>query len=154
VSRARKALILVAALGLLLAGAGTAAVLTRTITLHAGHCITLAKTRVCAAKQKTITKRVNVPGPTVTATATVTAPPPPPAVAFKDGTYRVGVDIVPGTYQEVTVTGECYWARFSGFSGEFGDIIANSFNGQSIVTIAATDAGFSSQNCGSWTKVG
>jgi hypothetical protein len=70
---------------------------------------------------------------------------------FGDGVWIVGVDISPGTYER-TGGGDCYWERLSGFSGTFGDIIANSFAGATIVTIARTDRGFKSEHCGTWTR--
>ncbi len=70
---------------------------------------------------------------------------------FGDGTYRVGVDIAPGTYQTATPT-SCYWARLRGFSGGFGDIISNGLY-VGIVTISPSDLGFLSQRCGTWTKI-
>lgn len=136
------------------AGAATAAVLTRHVTLKSGQCVTVAKTRVCAAHAAT--RVVSVPGPpstTETVAVTITEPAPPPAVAFKDGTYRVGIDIQPGTYQAVAPN-DCYWQRLRGFSGGISDTIVNSFAGQTIVTIAPTDAGFESERCGGWTKIG
>jgi hypothetical protein len=69
-----------------------------------------------------------------------------------DGTFRVGVDISPGTYRAANPSQGCYWERLSGFSGEFGDVIANNFtDAPEVVTIAPTDAGFSSDGCGTWT---
>lgn len=72
------------------------------------------------------------------------------SVTFGDGTWRVGEDIEPGTYR----TGGndfCYWERLSGFSGEFNDIITNDFSsGPGTVTIQGSDAGFTSQGCGTW----
>ena len=56
------------------------------------------------------------------------------------GAYAVGTDIKPGRYQ---LSGSCYWARLSGFSGELADIIANdNTDGPFIVSILATDIGF------------
>ena len=47
---------------------------------------------------------------------------------IEPGTYLVGRDISPGTYRGeagVGVMDSCYWARLSGVSGEFSDLIAN-----------------------------
>jgi hypothetical protein len=80
--------------------------------------------------------------------------PPTPSVIAGDGTYRVGVDIPAGTYITAPNTNGCYWARLSGFSGSIGDTIDNDIgNGQRIVTIAPTDAGFKTQGCGSWSTI-
>lgn len=152
----KAALVIAAAILLAAAGVATAAVLTRTITLKSGKCVTVSKTKVCAAKQPK-TKTLRITGPTkttvvtTTTTETVTAPPPPPAVAFSDGTYRVGTDIQAGTYQASTGD-DCFWERLSGFDGTPDEIIASAF-GQTIVTIESTDAGFESASCGNWTKL-
>lgn len=71
---------------------------------------------------------------------------------FDEGIYIVGTDVRPGTYSADAGDG-CYWARLKGFSGQFGDIIANDFrdSGQSIARIRPSDTGFSTQGCGAWT---
>ncbi len=76
------------------------------------------------------------------------------APRFGDGTHIVGVDIEPGTYRNAG-EGFCYWERLSGFSGELDDILANGIlDGVSgVVTIKASDRGFSSQGCGRWQAV-
>jgi len=98
------------------------------------------------------------PIPPPAPTATPILPPTPTAVpttapgTLGDGTFRVGVDISPGTYRAANPSQGCYWERLSGFSGEFGDVIANNFtDAPEVVTIAPTDAGFSSDGCGTWT---
>ena len=74
------------------------------------------------------------------------------------GVYYVGTEIAPGRYRATSPFGEasCRWWRLGGFSGtpdnvlgsyELGRIFARSF----IVDIGATDAGFASTRCGSWT---
>jgi hypothetical protein len=137
------------------AGAATAIAVDRTITIKPGHCKKVSKSlRVCARKAPRVTVRTTV---TTTTTQTVTTTPQP-QVAFSDGTYVVGSQIVAGTYETVDAVasdGLCYWARLSGFGGTIDDIIANDdvFSGHAIVAIASTDAGFTSDGCGSWTKI-
>ena len=91
--------------------------------------------------------------PTTTVRATTTTTEPGPKTTFGDGTHRVGTDIAAGTYRSNGGSG-CYWERVRGFGGSFGEIIANG-NGnagqQLVVTIAASDAGFTSRRCGTWT---
>jgi hypothetical protein len=59
-----------------------------------------------------------------------------------------------GANDEAASTG-CYYARLSGFGHTVGDILANdSTDGQAVVTIAASDKGFESTRCGTWTKIG
>ncbi|HYT37625.1 MAG TPA: hypothetical protein VEL49_10655 [Ktedonobacteraceae bacterium] len=70
-----------------------------------------------------------------------------------DGTFEVGKDIRPGTYRTRVASPGCYYARLSGFSGTTDDIIANdNTDTPAIITIAATDMGFQSTRCGTWTK--
>lgn len=86
-------------------------------------------------------------------TPTPTATPAPTYAHFGDGTYQVGKDIQPGTYRTRSGSAGCYYARLSGFGGTLDEIIANNTtDAPAIVTIAATDKGFSSQDCGTWTQ--
>src|SRR5664280_1652948 len=71
-----------------------------------------------------------------------------------DGTYTVGTDIKPGTYKS-SGGDTCYWARLSSTDGSLGSIIANDVgNGQSVVTIQASDKAFETNRCGTWKKTG
>lgn len=84
------------------------------------------------------------------------ATPGPQATTFAgDGTFMVGVDIAPGTYQTTSVD-MGYWARLSGASGMLDDILANdntSAGSQVIVTILPTDKFFHTSSMGTWTKI-
>jgi hypothetical protein len=73
--------------------------------------------------------------------------------SFPSGTYIVNVDIQPGAYSAPGGS-RCSWARLSGFTGDVpGDIIANDLpTGNTVVTIAPTDKGFQSSNCGTFTR--
>ncbi len=86
-----------------------------------------------------------------TANTQSTSTPKTPLTSFGDGTYIVGTDIEAGTYH--TSGGQfCSYERLSGFGGTDADIIAiENPNGSAIVTIAPTDKGFLSANCGTWT---
>jgi hypothetical protein len=97
-------------------------------------------------------RATNTPkGPT--ATHGPTATPVPTYAHFGDGTFQVGKDIQPATYRTREGSSGCYYARLKGFSGGFEDIIANeNTDGPAVITIAATDKGFQSQNCGTWTQ--
>lgn len=72
------------------------------------------------------------------------------------GMWIVGAQITAGTYRADTSTQGCYWQRVSNFTGAVDAIIANQFvtsPGVQLVTIAATDAGFSATaECGTWTR--
>ncbi len=66
----------------------------------------------------------------VTKTVTVAGPPPPSVpktIMETDGTYRVGVDILPGTYRSAGPRpggeSDCYWVRLS--SRNSTDVITN-----------------------------
>ena len=75
--------------------------------------------------------------------------------AFGPGTFVVGTDIAAGTWQSNGTGSGCYWARLSGFGGALAEIIANNFGSSpAVVTVAATDRGFHSSGCGSWSKIG
>ncbi|HKW20875.1 MAG TPA: hypothetical protein VJO13_05830 [Ktedonobacterales bacterium] len=88
-----------------------------------------------------------------TATHAPTATPTPSFKHFGDGTFQVGKDIQPGTYRTRQGSPGCYWARLSGFGGSVGEIIANdNTDAPAVVTIAASDKGFESQGCGTWTQ--
>ncbi len=73
-----------------------------------------------------------------------------------DGTWRVGEDIQPGIYRTIPPEGlgGCYWQRLSGLGGEINDIIANDLtDSPAQVQIKASDYAFSSEDCGTWSKV-
>lgn len=77
-----------------------------------------------------------------------------PKTSFSDGTFLINKDIQPGTYRNTAGYDSCYWVRLSGTSGSFDEILANGNpSGQAIVTIQTTDNAFTSQRCGTWTKV-
>ena len=91
--------------------------------------------------------------------AATAAPSASPTVAptskfstFGDGTFTVGTDIQPGTYRTRVGSPGCYWEREKGFGGTVDDVIANdNTDGPAVVTIAASDKGFKSDGCGTWT---
>jgi hypothetical protein len=73
--------------------------------------------------------------------------------AFGAGAYILGTDIEPGTYRN-SGGNNCYYERLKDFTGGMNSIIANgNTNNPTIVTIAPSDAGFQSQNCGTWEKL-
>lgn len=68
-----------------------------------------------------------------------------------DGTFIVGEDIQPGTY-ESEGSDFCYWERLSGTSGTLDDIITNGNpTGPTTITISPSDAAFGTQGCSEWT---
>jgi hypothetical protein len=77
-----------------------------------------------------------------------------PTAPFGAGTFIVGSDIAPGTWQSDGTGTSCYWARLSGFTGLLAQIITNNFGAApAVVTFSATDAGFQSSRCGTWSKI-
>lgn len=68
-----------------------------------------------------------------------------------DGTFIVGEDIQPGTY-ETEGSEYCYWERLSGTSGTMDDVIANGVpTGPAIITISPSDEAFLTEGCSEWT---
>ncbi len=120
-----------------------------------------AKTNTATAGETTISA-TTAPTPTtdapVTATAataptsTTTTTPPGPATTFADGTWVVGKQIAPGTYQTNGGDG-CYWERDKNLSGSGLPIANDNTSGHAVVTILATDAGFKTASCGTWTPL-
>lgn len=96
--------------------------------------------------------------PSATAASTVaarpTAPPTAAPSSLGDGIHVVGEDVEPGTYRIREPASFCYWARLSGFSRAFEEIIANArvVDGYAVVTIESSDAGFESHGCGEWSS--
>ncbi len=78
--------------------------------------------------------------------------PPPPLQSFGDGLWTVPGEVAPGTYRNSDSSQFCEWKRLSGFGGDE-DVIAEWLTQDiAIVTIAATDVGFSSEDCGTWSS--
>ncbi len=85
----------------------------------------------------------------------------PDRATAKIGAYRIPTDLLPGTY---TAPGgpDCSWTRIKDFTGDLSAIIATSSDPTKPfkpafhprVTIASTDAGFLTDICGGWTRVG
>jgi hypothetical protein len=103
------------------------------------------------AQQNGVSHTAAPSGPT--ATHGPTATPTPSYAHFGDGTFEVGKDIQPGTYRTRSGSDGCYYERLKGFDGTFEEIISNNnTDDPAVVTIAASDKGFHSQNCGTWTQ--
>lgn len=79
------------------------------------------------------------------------APPPPPApktTIDANGTYKVGTDIVPGTYSSAgpIEDGVCSWKRKNGDS-----LVDNAMTKKAqVVQIDATDTTFTTRDCQPW----
>lgn len=91
---------------------------------------------------------------TKTKIETVTEQPPEAAGTFGDGTYLVGSQVKPGTYQASnsnpsSASDLCYWEK----STETGDLIDNGVN-NGIMHIDSSDFSIRVDGCGLWSPVG
>ncbi len=116
-----------------------------------------ATTDTTTATTSQQTQATGTPQPTSTSQPTPTPQPTPTTVTYPnfsgDGTFQVSKDIQPGTYRTREASSGCYYARLKGFGGTIDDIIANAnTDAPAIITIAAKDKGFQTNNCGVWTK--
>lgn len=98
------------------------------------------------------------PSPAPSANAEPDASPPasPLNVIDKDGTYRIGVDIVPGVYASAGPfpDGTCSWRRMAPVvtEGEPGETLDRAFTKQpQIVEIKPDDGTFKTTGCQPWT---
>ncbi|MFV1366351.1 hypothetical protein ABQF17_03075 [Mycolicibacterium elephantis] len=76
------------------------------------------------------------------------APSGPQTSITADGTYQVGVDIVPGTYSSAgpITDGVCYWKRTSN-----GELVDNALTKKpQVVQIKADDTTFTTNDCQAW----
>ncbi len=145
-----------------LTGGPVAGMLGQPLLLAAPTCLPANSTAVEAAaiNPSTVTLLggaaslgAGVAALTTCPTAPAPVVPPPAKITFGSGTHHVGATLPAGTYRTRTNAAGCYWARLSGFTGQLGDIIANNdSDAHQVVTIAATDAGFESSNCSTWTN--
>lgn len=80
--------------------------------------------------------------------------PATPATSFSNGTYEVGKHIAPGTYRaDGNPDDMCYWARLSNFShAGISGVITNG-NSPTVISISASDKGFTAFGCGNWIKI-
>jgi hypothetical protein len=77
------------------------------------------------------------------------------------GEYRVGADLEPGTYSTPQPAQLCQWFRLRNWLGvtnpksSQNSVIAEGGSvTETSVTIKATDIGFQSYGCGTWTRIG
>ncbi|MGE2690475.1 hypothetical protein [Mycolicibacterium pulveris] len=88
------------------------------------------------------------PGPAPEEAPESEAPAAPKTTIDADGTYQVGVDIVPGTYSSAgpITDGVCYWKRSSN-----GELVDNALTKKpQVVQIKADDTTFTTNDCQSW----
>jgi hypothetical protein len=120
----------------------------------AGAAIVLAGCGGSTQTAVTVTSTVEI-----TKTVSVTNPAPGPSapktIIETDGTYRVGTDIVPGTYRTAGPSpqgeSDCYWARLNSLNPS--NIITNNISSDpQVVTIQSSDAAFLTRSCLPWQK--
>jgi len=123
-------------------------------TAIAGAAIVLAGCGASTQTEATVTSTLQQ---LITKTVTVTYPSPPvPKTTMEtDGTYRVGTDIVPGTYRSAgrSTEGEsdCYWARLNSLNPTH-IIVNNIGTGAQVVVIQPSDTAFLTHSCQPWQK--
>ncbi|MGY1714191.1 hypothetical protein ACI78R_07025 [Geodermatophilus sp. SYSU D01106] len=72
---------------------------------------------------------------------------------FADGTYLVGPELQPGTYQS-TGGSNCSWQRLSNLSGDYDAVLAWEFpDGQTYVELLPFDTAFRTDDCGTWSRI-
>ncbi|MFG1809162.1 hypothetical protein [Streptomyces sp. NPDC049040] len=75
-----------------------------------------------------------------------------PKTSMGDGMYKVGTDIVAGTYK-AKGGDTCYWERDKDALHDVDSIAANdNVTGAAVVTITSGDAYFKTSGCGTWAK--
>jgi hypothetical protein len=91
--------------------------------------------------------------PAGAATSATTAPKPTgPATSIAEGTWTVGVDIVPGTYRALGADANCYWSiTKTGSNGS--DIVDNAIGGGNLSVTLKAGQDFESKRCPIWQKV-
>jgi hypothetical protein len=124
------------------------------ITAIAGAAIVLAGCGGSTQTAATVTSTLEITK-TVTVTYTPPGPTPPKTTMETDGTYRVGTDIVPGTYRTAGPSpqgeSDCYWARLDSLNSSH--IIKNNIStGPEVVTIQPSDTAFLTRSCQPWQK--
>jgi hypothetical protein len=92
------------------------------------------------ATSPTFTANVSVPGRTLT--------------AFRDGTWQIGVDIVPGTYTSAGSAGPaCFHALRTSMAG--GGVVNSAVStGPATVVLTEADGWFETSGCATWTRTG
>lgn len=132
------------------------------IAMFAGCAIGTAGSNTAGPPTPTKTVTITKPGapakPAPAVTVTVTAKPkaapkdePSSTISGSAGTLVVGKDVQPGTYKSKGNAADsgCYWERLD----KSGEIIDNGIpTGQGLVTIKASDGGFSTQGCNDWHR--
>jgi hypothetical protein len=73
-------------------------------------------------------------------------------VFFLDGVYRVGPEVLPGSYEALDVE-YCFWQRIDA-QGRQIDSFYTELAPRATATIVPSDYGFASKSCGIWFRLG
>lgn len=124
--------------------------LTVACLLMTTACSPVAPTGTTVQATKTVTVTTSAGSTSAVSAASPKATPTGPKTVIEtDGTYVVGVDIVPGIYR-MPGGSRCYWARLN--SLDTSDIIDNNNStGPQTVDILSTDRAFLTSGCQAWT---
>jgi hypothetical protein len=115
----------------------------------------------CSTREPPATKTVYVTvteaAPVTEATEAPTVEEPAPAEhgkTFGDGVWIMPDEMPFGTYR-APGGNNCYYEVLRNFSGNLSGIITNDVSVKNpIVTISSNAAGFSTDGCGEWTRIG
>lgn len=130
-----------------------------TVLASIGLVLCIAWTAAFGAAAEGMNRELSQPGAPAFAPIDVPAPAAPapagPVEEIGEGTWRVGPDVIPGTYRtpgpDSSGLGMCYWDRAADASGEFSAIITNGvLEGPGVVTIEEGEV-FTSNGCSPWT---
>jgi hypothetical protein len=126
----------------------TALRLTGAAVLVAGYC---AAVGTAAAQPAPTPAPAPGPAPTDAPAAPAAAPAgdAPKTTIDGNGTFKVGTDIVPGTYTSAGPVPDqvCYWKRTAGDK-----LVDNAMTKKpAVVQIDATDSAFTTSDCQTWT---
>lgn len=138
-----------------LTGGPVAGAAGQPLLLATSTCLPVATADVVSADAPATVTLLGGPGALGTGVASLTTctVPVPAAVTFGDGIHKIGSSLPAGIYRTRANAPGCYWERLSGLSGAFSDVIANGFSDfHQVVAVAATDVGFNSEGCGTWTS--
>jgi hypothetical protein len=133
--------------------AGSTGVTKRTVTRTVTAPPATVTEEAPPAPTVTVTKKAS-PKPAVTVTVTATAPAPEPEqTGIGDGTYLVGPEIETGVWKSSGAEGGlCYADTQTRGGAILEQEVAN--QGSVIIRIGGSAYTFTSNGCGTWSKVG
>jgi hypothetical protein len=94
----------------------------------------------------------SVTTPPAPPTTQAAPPPPPPKPTIREGTWTVGTDFPAGTYRTIGAGSACYWKITKSGSND-SDIVNNHIGGGNLTVTLSSGQDFTTERCGTWTKV-